>query len=45
MIYLISSEGKCGRKSLPTKKHIKTQSSRALYNTNNNFKIIIQIKC
>lgn len=29
-MYLISKEGKCGRKSFPTKKHIKTQSSTLL---------------
>ena len=28
--YLICSEGRCGKKSLPTKKHIKTQSSITL---------------
>ena len=28
---LISREGRCGRKSLPTKKHMNTQSSIALY--------------
>lgn len=27
---LISREGRCGRKSLPTKKHMNTQSSMAL---------------
>lgn len=29
-MYLISKEGKWGRKSFPTKKHIKTQSSTLL---------------
>ena len=29
-VYLISSEGKWGRKSFPTKKHMNTQSSMAL---------------
>ncbi len=30
---LISKDGRCGRKSFPTKKHMSTQSSIARWNT------------
>lgn len=35
-IYLISSDGRWGRKSLPTKKHINTQSSKLLWKKTQN---------
>lgn len=37
--YLISSDGKWGRKSLPTKKHMNTQSSMLLSTSNGNGKL------
>lgn len=37
--YLISSDGRWGRKSLPTKKHMNTQSSMLLSTSNGNGKL------
>ena len=42
-IYLISRDGKWGRKSLPTKKHMNTQSSRQRWVKEHNNELILSV--